>query len=140
MSRAAADLERALHKVARLRNSFRVDYSHNHVDRVLLEALELAELRDGNELTIDKQSVEALPFRPTRDIGMKTFPCLDERREHLERTPARCGLNLPNDRSRALRFHWQIAIRTKLRADFGEEQPQKMINFGYCRNRRFAAT
>ena len=44
--RAASDIERALHEIARFQNSLRVDRADHDVDRVLLKTLELPELRD----------------------------------------------------------------------------------------------
>ena len=47
--------------------------------------------------------------------------------------------HLLHDCGETLFFDRQIAIRTKLRAGFGEEQPQKMINLGHRGDGRFAA-
>ena len=129
MRRAAADLERALRKIARFQNSFRIDRADDDIDGVLLEALEFAKLRDRNELAIDEERVEALAFGPACDIGMETFSRFHERREHLERSAFCRGLNLFHDRGETLLLHRQIAVRTKLRSGFGEEQTEEMINF-----------
>ena len=114
MRRAAADIERALHQIARFQNAFRIDRADDDIDGVFLEALELAKLRDRHELAIDKERVEALPLGPARDIGVKTFSRFDERREHLERSAFRRGLHLFHDRGEALLFHRQIAVRDKI--------------------------
>ena len=44
-----------------------------------------------------------------------------------------------HDRGETLFLDRQIAIRAKLRSGFGEEQPQKMINFRHGGDGRFAA-
>ena len=85
------------------------------------------------------ERVEALALGPARDIGVKTFARFDQRREHLERSALRRRLHLPNDRGETLFFHRQIAVRTKLRSGFGEEEPEEMINFRHGRDGRFAA-
>ena len=139
MRRAATDIECALHEIARFQNSFRVDHADDDIDRVFFETLEFAKLRDRNQLAIDKERVESLPFRPARDIGVKTFSRFDERREHLELAAFRRGLDLFHDRGETLFFDRQIAIRTKLRSGFGKEQAKKMINFCHRRDGRFAA-
>ena len=99
---AAADIERALDQIARFQNSFRVDRSDDNIDGVFLETLEFSKLRDRDELAIDEERVEPLSFRPARDIGVKSFARFDERREHLERSAFRRGLDLFNDRGETL--------------------------------------
>jgi len=131
MRGAASDIERALDQIPRFQDSFRVDYAHDNIDRVFFEALEFSELRDWNELAIDEERVEALTFRPPRDIGVKSFSRFDERREHFELSTFRRGLDLFHDRGQALFLDRQIAVRTKLRPGFGKEETEEMINFRY---------
>ena len=139
MCGAAADLERALREIARFQNSFRVDHADDDVDGVFFKAFEFSKVRNRNQRSIDIECVETLPFRPARDIGVKTFARFDKRRENLERTAFRRRLNLFHNRSQALLFDRQIAVRTKLRAGFCEQEPQEMINLRDGRDRRFAA-
>ena len=93
----------------------------------------------GMSVAIDIKRVESLALGPARDIGVKTFARFDQRREHFERAAFRRGLNLFHDRGQTLLFDRQIAVRTKLRSGFGEEQSKKMINFRHRRDGRFAA-
>ena len=93
----------------------------------------------GISWPIDEKRVEALSLGPARHFGVKAFARFDQRREHLERPASRRGFDLLDDRGQALFFHRQIAVRAKLRSRFGEEQPEKMINFGHGRDGRFAA-
>ena len=78
------------------------DRADDDVDRVFLETLELAELRDRNQLTVDKQGVESLALRPARDVGVKSFPRLNQRCEHLERPAFHRRLELADDGRDAL--------------------------------------
>ena len=139
MRGAAADLERALHQIARFKDAFRINHPDDGVDRVFLEALEFAKLRDRDQLAIDVERVKALSLGPARHFGVKTFARLDQRREHLERTAPRCCFHLPNDRGDALFFHRQIAVRAILSARLGEEEPEKMVNLGDRGDGRFSA-
>jgi hypothetical protein len=139
MGGTAADVERALDEIARFQDSFRVDGTYHHVDRVFLKSLQFAELRDRDELAVDKQGVEPLAFGPARDIGVKSFPRFDERGEDLERAAFHRRLELPNDRRHALLFDRQIAVRTELRPCFREQKAEKMVNLGDRGDRRFAA-
>ena len=139
MRSAAADLERALREIARFQNSFRVNRPDHDINGVLLETLELSKVGDRNERLIDIERVESLPLRPARDIGMKTLARFHERREHLERTALRRGLDLFHDRRQALLLDRQIAFRTKLRAGFCEQEAQEMINLRHSCDGRFAA-
>src|SRR5690348_1840459 len=119
MRGSAADLERALDKIARFQNSLRVNRADDDIDGVLLEALELAKFGNRNQSAIDVESFKTLSSRPTRDLGVKTFARLDQGREDTKRTTTGCGFHLPNDRSRTLRFYREVAIGTELRAGFG---------------------
>src|SRR5450432_1584331 len=105
MGRAAADLESALHQVARLQNSLRVDDADDRIDRVFLETLEFTKLAHRYQLPIDEEGIEPLSFGPTSDLGVKTLACFDERREHLQRPASSRGLHLPNDFRDTLFFH-----------------------------------
>ena len=129
MRGSTADIERALHQIARFQDASGVDRPDDHIDRVLLETLEPAELSDRNEFAIDEERVESLPLRPSRDIGVEPFARLDERREHSERSAFYRGFHLLDDRSEALFFHRQIAVRAKLRPGLGEEEAEEMIHF-----------
>ena len=105
MGRATPDLERALREIARFQDSFRVDHTNDDVDGVFFKAFEFSEVCDtGTSVPIDIERVEALPFRPARDIGVKTFARFDERRENLERPAFRRRFNLFHDCSDALFF------------------------------------
>ena len=126
---AATDIERALDQIPRFQDSFRVDRADHNVDRVFLEPLEFSELRNREEFAIDEKRIESLPFRPARDIGVKSFSRLHQRRQDLERAAFHRRLELFHDRGKALFFDRQIAIGTKLRPGFGEEEPEKMVNF-----------
>ena len=94
MRGAAADIERALHEIARFQDSLRVDRADHDIDRVFLEPLEFSKLRDRDQLAIDEERVESLPLRPARDIGVKSFARFHERREDLERAAARRRFDL----------------------------------------------
>src|SRR5665213_3145653 len=139
MRGAAADLECALDEVARLENALRINLADDRVDRVFLETFELRELLDADEPAIDEERVKALALGPARHFGVEPFARFDERREHLERAAAGGRFELPNDGGERLLFHRQIAIRTKLRPGFGEEEPEKMVNFRDRGDGRFAA-
>src|SRR2546421_6430474 len=124
MRRASSDVERALRQVPCLRDSFRIDHADHDRDAVLLEALESSELPDRYERAVDIQRVESLALGPTRNIGVKSFPCFHHRCENFERTaprPRGCRFDLFHDRSQTLLFDRQIAVRTKLRSSFGEQ-------------------
>ena len=54
MRGSAANIESALNEIARFPNSLRVDHADNNIDRVFLKTFKLAELRDGDELTVHK--------------------------------------------------------------------------------------
>ena len=135
---AASDLERALDQIPRFQDSSRVDRSDHDVDRVLLETFELSKLSDRQEFPIDKERVEALSFRPARDIGVKSFAGLHERRQDLERTTFHRRLQLFHDRGKTLFLHRQIAIRTELRSGLGEKEPEKMVNLRHRGDGGFA--
>src|SRR6267143_3866410 len=129
MRRAAADLQGPLHKIAHLENSSRVDYADHDIDSVLLETLQFSKMRNGNEHAVDIKRVEALALSPARHVGVKSFPRLHEWREHFERAALHRRLYLFDDGGKTLLFHRQIAVRTKLRSGFREEQSQEMIHF-----------
>ena len=93
----------------------------------------------GMQFAIDEERVEALPLRPARDVGVKTFARFDQRRQDFERAALRRRFQLLHDRGEALFFHRQIAVGTKLRAGFREEEPEKMIDLGHGGDGRFAA-
>src|SRR5947209_8333023 len=139
MSRPASDIERALGQITRLQNPPRIDHPDDNINGVLLESFQLSKMPDRDEHSIDQEGIEALSFGPASDIGMKAFARFDEGREHLERSAFGRSLNLPNDRSEALLLHRQIAIRTILRAGFGKEETEKMVNFRNRSDSRFAA-
>src|SRR5207253_4376929 len=136
---AATNLERALAEIARLGDPLLVDYTDTDVDGMFLETLKPAELLHRNELPVDQKGVESIALRPTRDIGVKPLARLYQRRQHLEWTTAGGRLHLFYDCSQSLFFDRQIAIRTELRAGFGKEQPQEMINFRHRRDGCFPA-
>ncbi len=137
--RAAPDLKRAAHKIARFQNSLRIDCADNDIDSVFLETLELPKLRQGNERSIDIKRVETLTLCPARNVAVKTFARFHQRREHIERAALRRRFDLLHNRGDTLFFDRQIALRAKLRSRFREEQPEKMINFRHRRNGRFSA-
>src|ERR1700681_2912656 len=139
MRRAAADLQGALHKIARFKNSSRVDYADHDIDSVLLETLQFPKMRNGNEHAVDMKRVEALALGPTPHVGVKSFPRFHEWREHFERAAFHRRLYLFDDGGEALLFHGQIAVWTKLCSGFREEQSQEMINFRDGRDGRLAA-
>ena len=134
MGRAAPNLKRALDKIARLQNSLRVDCADHDINGVFLETLKLPKLRQGNERAINVKRIEALALGPARNVAMKAFARFDQRRQHLERAALRRRFDLLHNCSDALFFHGQIALRAKLRSRFGEEQPEKMINFRHRRD------
>ena len=136
---AAPDLKCALDKIARFQNSLRADYADNDIDGVFLETLELPKLRQGNECAIDIKRIETLTLGPACNVAMKTFARFHQRREHMERAALRRRFDLLHNRGDALFLHGQIALRAKLRSRFGEEQPEKMINFRHRRDGRFSA-
>src|SRR6476661_8583326 len=105
MGGAAADLESALHEIARLQNALPVDRPDHHADGVFLETLKLLEVRNRNEPPVHIEGFKSLALRPTCDFGVKSFARLDQRREDGERPAARRGFHLPNDRAEALSFH-----------------------------------
>src|SRR3954451_10009936 len=114
MGSASADVERTLNKIARLQDPLCINRSHHHVDRVLLEAFQFAELRHWNQLAVDKKSVEPLAFRPARNVGVKSFPRLDQRGEHLEWSAFHRDLELPDNGRQTLFLDGQVAIGTEL--------------------------
>src|SRR5437588_2225339 len=139
MRGAAASIEGALHKLARFQDSFRVDRADHNVDRVLLETLELPELRDRQQFSIDEERVETLALGPARDVGMESLARFHQRRENLERAAFHRSLKLFHDRDQTLFFDRQIAIRAKLRSSFREEEAEEMIDLGHRGHGRFAA-
>ena len=136
---AAADLERALSQIPRLLDSFSIDRTNHDIDGVLLEALEFLETGNGNEFAIDQELLEALPVGPARDVRVKSFARLDQRRQHPQRAAPRRYLNLLHDAGEILFLDRQIALRTKLRAGLREKKPKKMINLRHGRDRRLSA-
>src|ERR1700719_2891131 len=120
MGRAASDVECALRQVPRLRDPFGIDHANNDRDAVLFEAFQSSELRDREEHSIDIQRVESLAFGPARDVGVKSFPRLDDRRENLEQALPRRRFDLSYDCGNALLFDRQVAVWTKLRSSLGE--------------------
>ena len=90
---------------------------------MFLESLKPAKPLHRNELPVDEKGVESVALRPTRDIGVEPLARFYQRRQHLEWTTAGRRLHLFHDCCQSLFFHWQIAIRTELRAGFREEQP-----------------
>ena len=129
MRSAASNIERALDEIPSFQNSFRVDCSDYNVNRVLLETLELSKLRDRQKRTIYEKRVEPLPFRPARDVRVKSFARFHQRSQNLERTALHRRLQLFHDRSQTLFLHRKIAIGAELRSGLGEKEPKKMINF-----------
>ena len=79
----ATDLQRAAENI--LHRLLRARLADHDIDGVLLEALELLKAFRIDELSIDQQLLEAVVHRPLGDLGVKTFPRLDERRENLTR-------------------------------------------------------
>src|SRR2546423_798781 len=136
---ATSDVERALDQIPRFQNSLCVDRADHDVDGVFLEALELSKLRDRQKFSINEKRVEALPLRPARDIGVKSFARFDEWGQNFEWAAFYRGLELFHDRGETLFLDRQVAIRTKLRSGFREKEPEKMINLGHGGNCRFAA-
>src|ERR1700737_2073072 len=128
MRRATADLQGALHKIARLENSSRVDYADHGIDSVLLETLQFPKMRNGSEHAVDIKRVEALAVSPARHVRVKSFSRLYEWCEHFERAAFHRRLYLLDDGGKTLLFHRQIAVRTKLRSGFREEQAQERKN------------
>ena len=136
---ASANLKRASGNLARTSDSPPIDHAHHHVNGVLFETLQFPKLRDRNELSIHIKSVESLAFRPACHVGVKTFASFHQRREHLQRTAFRSRLELFHNGSRTLFFHRQIAVRTKLRSGFCEQEAKEMVNLRNRRDRRFAS-
>ena len=137
MGCATPDLERALCKIARFQDSSDVDHANDDVDGVFFKAFEFSKVCNRNKRSVDIKRVETLPFRPARDIGVKTFTRFHEWRENLERPAFRRRFNLFHDCRDALFFDRQIAIGTELRSRFCKQEPQEMINFRDGRDRRF---
>src|SRR5260370_159155 len=135
MRGTASDLERALRKVSRFRDSFGIDHSDDNRDAMLFEALESSKLRDRDQRPIDIQGVKSLAFIPARGIGVKSFARFHHRRKNFERAFFRRRLDLFHDRSHALLFDWQIAVRTKLDSSLGKKQSEEMVNLRHGRDR-----
>src|SRR5215831_4794274 len=95
-------------------------------------------MRDRDELPVHVKSVESLPLRPARHVGVKTFASFHQRREHLQGTAFRGRLNLFYNGSRTLFFHRQITVGTELRSGFCEQEAQEMVNLSDRRDGRFA--
>ena len=66
---ANQNLQRALGQVARLKNSFRIDHAHNHVDGVFFEPLQFSEMRNRHERAIDIKRIEPLSFGPACHVS-----------------------------------------------------------------------
>src|SRR5207248_6717696 len=119
---AAADVQGALDEIARFQDSLRVDRADDDIDCVLLESLELSELRDRYQLPVDEKRVEPLALGPAAHIGVKSFSRFHERRQDFQRSAFHCRLELTDDRRNTLLFDRQIAIGTKLRPRFREQE------------------
>ena len=76
MRGAAADIERALDEIARLQDAFRVDHADDRIDRVFLEALELAKLRDRDQLAIDDKACRSPAARPSAPLRCENLCAL----------------------------------------------------------------
>src|SRR6516225_8977030 len=117
-----------------------IDGTHHHINGVFFETLEFPKLRDRNELSVNVKSVESLALCPARHVRVKTFARFHQRREHLKGTAFRSHFDLFHNGSLALFFHRQIAVGTKLRSGFCEQEPQKMVSLRNGADRRFTST
>src|SRR5207244_12616760 len=74
---------------------------------------------------------------PAREIGVKTFACFYERREHFERSTPRSrgrSFDLLHNRGDTLLLDRQITVWTKLRPGFREQETEKMIDLRHRRD------
>ena len=120
MGGATTDFKRPLSQVPSLPNSFGVDPPNHHIDGVFFEALEFTKLRDWNQRFINEQCFKSIPLSPARDIAVKTFARLDQRREDFQLAALRRRFDLSHDCTEGLFFDRQIAVRAKLRSRFRE--------------------
>src|ERR1043166_645460 len=99
--------------VVRARSRRRPDHADYHVNRVFFETLQFPKLRDRNHLPVNVETVESLPLRPPRHVGVKTFPRFYQRRENFQWTTFRSGLDLFHNGSHTLLLDRQVAVGTK---------------------------
>ena len=118
----------------------RTALAHDDVDGVFAEPLQPLEISHGDEPSVHKEFLKTFAGGPTCDLAMESLARLDQRGQHADAALfAHHRLGLFQDGGEALLFDGKVALGAILRAEFGEEEPQEMVDLGDGGDGRFAA-
>ena len=113
-------------------------FPNEHLNGVFLKTRQLRKRTRLDPFFIHQQFLIAATKRPRRNLAVVAFSSANERRENGDHALFCEGLGLRHCGAERLPFHWQLAIRTMLDAEFCEEEAQEMINLRDGRHGRLA--